>query len=1290
MLRTSILAIQFLAGSSLGAWASPPATRDASPATSTMLRVPFEEPLVPLGRATVAETADLKQAIQRYQTRGVTEDLSSFDAFLTAHPESAWRPSLLLDLGLTYRHTGYFLRALRAWEAAWSSSKGDGSLAGRRVADRAVCELIELYCRLGRRERVKELFSEIQGRKLEGAAAERVNDLKDAVWLMDHEPGTSFRCGPLSLEACARVLGKSEAVKDLDLCRSTQQGTSLLQNLEWAKAAGMDFQAAFRAPGSPVVVPSVVHWKAGHFAAIVKSERGRFLLQDPTFGKEFWVSQAALDAEASGYALVPEGPMPQGWRAVPASEASQVHGKGTVSGKSPDGPHPDRKRPQSCPASSGPGMPAYTFDLSDIALEIQDTPVGYTPPRGYPVDFQLTYSQQDTYQPATCSFSNVGPLWNFGWLSYITDDPANPGQSVTSRSGIGGQSSYTGYDATTGLFSPEFHSQDQLQRTGPSAYVLTHGDGSKDVYAQADGSSTYPRRIFLTQRVDPAGNATLFGYDAQFRLVTVTDALGQVTTLAYDLGSDPYKVTQVTDPFGRTAKLGYNASGQLTSLRDAEGMTSSFAYGPTPANPEATANFINAMTTPYGTTAFASGGASANKWWVTATDPLGNQEHMEFGQAVPGYGPLSKVPPGCNNAFLIYRNVFYWDKRAMAVAPGDYNQAHVYHFLHDASNGSLMSPTLESERGPLDAWTFHTYPGQTYSYAEGTSAQPSSTLRLLDDGTTQAHRFQYNAFGRLTQATDPAGRITSYIYSANGIDLLEVHNITGGQNDLLAKYTYNDQHRPLTVTDASGQVTTFTYNTYGEVTSVTNAKGETTTLVYDGAGYLQSIQGPFAGALTTFTYDAVGRIRTVTNPDGYTLTYDYDNLDRRTKVTFPDGTTEQTVYDRLDVARTKDRLDRWTLMTYNAIRQLTDVQDPQGRVTHLNWCGCGSLESLVDPMGRITSWARDLEGRVTAKIYPDLTQTAYAYDSAGRLVQRTDAKGQVTSYGYLIDDDLKSVSYTHAVVPTPPASYTYDSRYNRLASSTGVLGTTTYAYNPVSSSPSPGATRLASVLSPMPNSAITYGYDELGRVVSRSINGVAETRGYDPLGRITTVTNPLGTFSYSYDGATSRLLSVTYPNGQVTHYTYLDDAGDHRLQSIQNLKSTGDNISTFSYTYDSSGQIQTWSQAADAQAPKVYQFSYDAVGQLLGATLKDSATSQILKSYIYGYDDAGNRTSEHINDAVTTSTYNELNQLTGQTFSPTPSFSGGSLNPSIPSIKAAPGRVKSRSHAQAQQPKGRK
>lgn len=75
-------------------------------------------------------------------------------------------------------------------------------------------------------------------------------------------------------------------------------------------------------------------------------------------------------------------------------------------------------------------------------------------------------------------------------------------------------------------------------------------------------------------------------------------------------------------------------------------------------------------------------------------------------------------------------------------------------------------------------------------------------------------------------------------------------------------------------------------------------------------------------------------------------------------------------------------------------------------------------------------------------------------------------------------------------------------------------------------------------------------YDALGRMTGRAINGVGLTQTYDALGRVTTEVNVQGTFTYEYESVSSRLVRVTYPNGQGTTYSYLPAAPDHRLQTI--------------------------------------------------------------------------------------------------------------------------------------------
>lgn len=126
----------------------------------------------------------------------------------------------------------------------------------------------------------------------------------------------------------------------------------------------------------------------------------------------------------------------------------------------------------------------------------------------------------------------------------------------------------------------------------------------------------------------------------------------------------------------------------------------------------------------------------------------------------------------------------------------------------------------------------------------------------------------YNAQGNLTSRTDPKGRVTTYEYAANGIDLLRVKQKTAGGYDLLAEMTWDSQHHPLTVKDAAGQTTVMTYNVAGQVLSVTNPKGETTRYQYDTLGRLTSIVNPAGKRQLSYTYDGLGRIASDSDSEG--------------------------------------------------------------------------------------------------------------------------------------------------------------------------------------------------------------------------------------------------------------------------------------------------------------------------------------------------------------------------------------------------------------------------------------
>jgi RHS repeat-associated protein len=180
---------------------------------------------------------------------------------------------------------------------------------------------------------------------------------------------------------------------------------------------------------------------------------------------------------------------------------------------------------------------------------------------------------------------------------------------------------------------------------------------------------------------------------------------------------------------------------------------------------------------------------------------------------------------------------------------------------------------------------------------------------------------------------------------------------------------------------------------------------------------------------------------------------------------------------------------------------------------------------------------------------------------------------------------------------------------------------------------------------------LIYAYDADGRVTSRSIDGSAESYGYSNA-QLTNVTNPLGSFGYTYSPSTGQLTQVAYPNGQQTNLDYFNPSDP--LGSLGSLKDISNingatNLSKFSYTYTPSGDIKTWQQQLGT-TNNSYAMAYDADSQLkavtqtAGTTGFDGLTANQAVSYTY--DTAGNRSLEQDASFSHSFNVNNLNQLT--------------------------------------------
>ena len=463
-----------------------------------------------------------------------------------------------------------------------------------------------------------------------------------------------------------------------------------------------------------------------------------------------------------------------------------------------------------------------------------------------------------------------------------------------------------------------------------------------------------------------------------------------------------------------------------------------------------------------------------------------------------------------------------------------------------------------------------------------------------------------------------------------------ISQVTASGSDTLATLVYLSgtypAHCPVSVTDASGQTTTYQYNSpQGQVTKLippirvsAGLSGSEPTIYGYTNNYLTSITMPLTGAVTSMTYDAVNRVKTRSDPESYTLTYSYDNLDRVTQIAYSGAGTDTFSYVNpatgnvdLDLHSSTDRLGRTTNFAYNIVRQLTSITDPRGHKTLYGWCSCGALTSIIDPNSRTTTFVRDLESRVTSKVYSGGMGTVnYGYDTAvGLLSTSTDAKQDVSTYSYNPDNTLSGVSYalgagSTAVLPPSPVAYSYDGYYNRLTS----IGGISLSYVPAGSLGGGKPLTVTNTLT-SGSAAVTYTYDEWGRVVGRNLDGAnSQTISLDSLGRVTNVLNLLAPtspgFAYSYfdpTHPTNRVGGITYPNGQSVAYNYFGNSGDERLQEIKNLTPASAILSKNDYTYNAVGDILTWQQQTDSNTPLLWTDGYDTADQLISAVETNTA-----------------------------------------------------------------------------------
>ena len=1229
------------------AGAAPRSIPSMLPATTAADSAPFPHRLVADHAPGEAEMARLQAMLSEYRGLPDPAKFEVVERYLASETGSPWRLALRLNLGTLYYESGYYSRAIGAFEDAWHGAGDATNARTLPLRDAAVGELARMHARLGHVEELEKLLAEIGDRPLYGSASEAVAGAREGLWHMRNEHAVAYRCGPAALTSIVESARQGTGAMTPALSRVSDQTLKLLRGYPsgpsgvfmdevaaLADKTGLGLVPAQREGNAEIPLPAVVHWKVNHYAAIVGKQNGLYHVIDPTFGRDQWMSRAALDSESSGMFLIPaERASTTGWTQVAAVDTRRYYGRGYLTSVDQDDTREDA--PTTCPnKGDGTGMCVAKVTTMLVGLRLDDKPVGYTPPVGPAVHTKVSYNQREASQPGSMSYFNIGPKWTLNWLSYIEDRPGFPGASVKRYASGGGELDYAGYNASTRAFRRELRGGAQLVlvSTAPVVYERRFANGGKEVYAASNGTASYPRRIFLSRIVDPQGNALSLEYDPSMRLTEVRDELGQATRFSYEEAANPLLVSRIIDPFGRTALFSYDGMGRLEAITDAVGIVSRFTY-------DGTGTFIKQLDTPYGTTRFAATTTGTSRSLVI-TDPFGHVSRTEMTATASGF-PGSDNPPsglGFRSPYQQYRNTFFWDGEAQDKAPGNYRMAQVSHWLH---NGNIIPAVLESTKAPLETRIWFLREGQRDSiHLDGSLREdPSITARRLPDGVTQLFRTSYTANGNISGETDPAGRELRYDYDASGVDLLRVRRKVGSSYETIAEFEYNDQHRPIGYVDAAGQAWSMEYNARGQLTGATDPLGQATVWQYDSSGYLLKVINANGQVASKLAYDEVGRLASVTDAGGHTVRHSYDNLDRPLATTYPDGTATTNTWDKLDLVAVKDRLGRVTRYEYDANRMLVKVTDPAGNSSRFTYDKANRLVGFIDPNGNATQWERDIQGRVTAKQFPDGTSARFSYDTAGRFVRETDASGQVRQFAYARDNRLVGVGYDNEANPTAPVGFAWDPWFPRVTDMVDGIGSTHYSYYPTGSM---GAGQLAREVSPQ--GSIAYVHDVLGRISGRSVNGDEQVFEYDALGRLAAEGNALGDFTSAYLGQTAQPAAIQLIGGKFdVAFGYEPNIADRKLADL--TYTLGKWSWEFAYDTDAQGRVlreQGFVRGKTSRNPLSHEdrkFAYDGADRLRSVDGSNGAHRED-----YRLDPAANLVGQVIRDPSAKDRNNARNQ----------------------------------------------
>ena len=761
----------------------------------------------------------------------------------------------------------------------------------------------------------------------------------------------------------------------------------------------------------------------------------------------------------------------------------------------------------------------------------------------------------------------------------------------------------------------------------------------------------------ISRVADGRGNVTETEVNQYGSVIRVNDPIGRETR--YERNSDNLVVviiepSSVTPSGTLRQELTYDIRGNLTSRTEAVGTSFErvmiYEYEPVFSRPIRMVDYDGFETT-------MEYDEFGNR--VRLVDPLDGIELRRYNER----GQVISMTDKVGNETLFEYDLF--SRLSFVTDASNIRQQMVY---DDAGN---IIEVIDDIDGPEER-------RMSYSF-DNLNRKTSKTAG--DGGVTT---YIYDGNDNIVSMTDPTGVIETRSYDVR--DRLEVVNnpvlgasvlvydedsnitrITDALGDT-TDYTFDAVDRILSSTDARGQLRAFGYDLRDNVTAITDARNHVTFIGYDELDRAIARTNP-NNEQWNFAYDLRDNRVSATKPDGVILLSEYDGLSRLTRIAGGDiernygydaqsnlleandnlagisGADLGFTYDqenRVETASVANLFGRAALnnsfsFDYDALDRRATMSDSFDGNWAYGYDPVDRLTQVVTPRNENYSTEYDLEGRMLARMAPNVTAMARTYeDTTGRLSTQNQNSGANLfngfSYEYTERGNIDVIAETGTIArtrnysydelkrltlldsPDAPAndeSYTLDPEGNRLDSHLSATHQTddanrlteddTYFYTYDLNGNLLNKTAKAGIDSP----DWSYAYDSLDQLISVSREGLeVERYRYDAFGRRSAIDtiDQAGSFqriAIVNDGSdrTIDLIDVTDGAGLAT--TQIKNRYSHGGQvdeplSIEVFNSDGVFDQAYTYHTDHLGSVRF---ITDSVGEIVNAYDYDSYGR---------------------------------------------------------------------------------------------